>query len=363
MHKTKENTISVIVPVYNAINSFSRCIDSIVSQSFTNLEIIIVNDGSNDGTDKLCDDYAKKDSRIKVIHRENGGVSAARNTGIEYAAGKYITFCDCDDYYDSDWLSNLYTGYQVPDCGLVTGRYKSVFPDGEKIESPCFEDTVVRFENEESRMLYIVNHVLSNQVGWSVWAQLFRSDIINDHKVRFNTHCENFAEDLEFYLSYTIYTNLIVRLNHCGYNYCITPGSMMSKSVNVIRLNSLNEVSYGFYNQLMNGNFKLLIKEYPIIHFMIMNNQYKKLVGSDKYQNIGEEINKIKRVTWYKNNTRKIHLHIPKLLGVLGLSLSIKVLILSDYCLNQNWQFLSRMSALYYRFFNPGEKESLIIRL
>lgn len=94
--------ISVIVPVYNAGIYFNPCIESIVNQTYKNLEIIIVDDGSNDGTPKLCDEWAKKDNRIIVIHKENGGASSARNVGLDAAAGDYITFVDADDYLDLD---------------------------------------------------------------------------------------------------------------------------------------------------------------------------------------------------------------------------------------------------------------------
>jgi glycosyltransferase involved in cell wall biosynthesis len=97
--------ISIIVPVYNAENYLNRCVDSILTQTFTDFEIILVNDGSSDNSGAICDEYALKDNRIKVIHKRNGGVSSARNIGIENSIGKWITFIDADDYIEAGFLN------------------------------------------------------------------------------------------------------------------------------------------------------------------------------------------------------------------------------------------------------------------
>lgn len=102
--------ISVIVPVYNIIEYLPRCVQSITGQTYKNLEIILVDDGSTDGTDKLCDELGAGDARIRVLHKENGGSSSARNLGLKYAAGDYIGFIDSDDYIDSDMYERLYDG-------------------------------------------------------------------------------------------------------------------------------------------------------------------------------------------------------------------------------------------------------------
>jgi len=103
----KEPEISVIVPVYGVENYLARCVDSILTQTFTDFELILVDDGSPDGCPAICDEYAQKDNRIKVIHKENGGVSSARNAGLNIASGEYIVFIDSDDYVDCDYLSTL----------------------------------------------------------------------------------------------------------------------------------------------------------------------------------------------------------------------------------------------------------------
>ena len=110
--------ISVIVPVYKAEKHLEKCVESIINQTYTNLEIILVNDGSPDNSGKLCDELIKKDSRIKVIHKENGGPSSARNLGIKNASGKYVAFIDSDDYIKFDMYEILYKKLKGNDADL-----------------------------------------------------------------------------------------------------------------------------------------------------------------------------------------------------------------------------------------------------
>lgn len=107
-NEKKKAAISVVIPVYNVKPYLCECLDSVVNQTFTDLEIIIVDDGSTDGSGKICDEYAKKDSRIQVIHKENGGLGNARNVGMDAANGKYIVFLDSDDYWDLSAMERLF---------------------------------------------------------------------------------------------------------------------------------------------------------------------------------------------------------------------------------------------------------------
>ena len=100
--------ISIIVPVYNMRTLLRRCLNSILNQSYYNLEIILINDESTDGSGSICEEYCRKDNRITVIHKKNGGLSAARNTGINLAKGKYIAFIDSDDFVHKDYIKILY---------------------------------------------------------------------------------------------------------------------------------------------------------------------------------------------------------------------------------------------------------------
>ena len=127
-----EDLISVIVPIYNVEKYINRCIDSIIEQTYTNLEIILVDDGSTDNSGSICDEYAKKDNRIKVIHKENGGVSSARNVGLDTAIGQYITFVDSDDYIEKKYCEILLKTLKKQKADCVACGYNRIYKNKEE---------------------------------------------------------------------------------------------------------------------------------------------------------------------------------------------------------------------------------------
>ena len=124
--------ISVVVPIYKVEKYLDRCIYSIINQTYTNLEIILVDDGSPDNCPKICDEYASKDNRIKVIHKQNGGLSSARNAGIKVATGDYIGFVDSDDFIELDMYEQMYKVAYENDVDLVMSDYYKVHKDDRK---------------------------------------------------------------------------------------------------------------------------------------------------------------------------------------------------------------------------------------
>ena len=121
-----DELISIIVPVYNAEKYLPACVESLLSQTYGALEVILVNDGSKDGSAALCDTYAARDSRVRVIHQENQGVSTARNAGLDHAAGKYVAFVDADDYVKPDYLERLHGDMTAHDADFVTCCYEEI---------------------------------------------------------------------------------------------------------------------------------------------------------------------------------------------------------------------------------------------
>ena len=127
--------ISVIVPVYNAEKYLQRCIDSILNQTFPNFELLLIDDGSKDQSGEICDEYAKKDSRVKVFHKENGGVSSARNVGIDNAVGEYICFCDSDDWVEKTWLLSFFE--RMCDNDMLITSF-NIYENEKKVEFKSF---------------------------------------------------------------------------------------------------------------------------------------------------------------------------------------------------------------------------------
>ena len=146
-----EDLITVIVPVYKVEKYIRRCIESIINQTYRNLEIILVDDGSPDDCGKICDEYAKKDNRIKVIHKENGGLSDARNKALDLANGKYVIFVDSDDYIEKNAIGYLYKLIQKYNTDIAIGLVNSIY-DGEKNSILKNKESNIKVYNKEQAL-------------------------------------------------------------------------------------------------------------------------------------------------------------------------------------------------------------------
>lgn len=172
------NLISVIVPIYGVEKYLAQCVDSLLAQSYDKLEIILVDDGSPDKCGEICDEYEKKDKRVKVIHKQNGGLSSARNAGLKCATGQYIGYVDSDDYVDPmmyDKMLALIKGEDadIVECSCVT------FSDGEK-PSLTHDERTERWSGEEALKRLMDYGQYSLKPRLAVWTKLFRREIVED---------------------------------------------------------------------------------------------------------------------------------------------------------------------------------------
>ena len=165
-----EELISVVVPVYNVEKYIDKCINSIINQTYKNLEIILVDDGSPDNCGNICDEYAKKDNRIIVIHKENGGLSDARNTGIEVSKGKYITFIDSDDYISDNYVSFLYNLIIEYKADISIGKHYVLYENGEINTA-----TGKKYELEPKQALEMM--LYGDDLDVSAWAKLYKKEL------------------------------------------------------------------------------------------------------------------------------------------------------------------------------------------
>ena len=206
--------ISIIIPVYNAEKYLRRCIDSVLSQSFTDFELILVDDGCKEKSPQICDEYASQDTRVRVIHKANGGVSAARNDGLDIAKGEYITFIDSDDWVERDYLSTL-SNYR--DYDIVFFSHRLIYEDG-YISEFLFEAK----EGDKQNIWEIVASLRKNAVGSNfygyTWNKMFRRDIIEKYKIRFIEGLR-ISEDEVYTLDYCTHAKSIKVLPLCLYNY------------------------------------------------------------------------------------------------------------------------------------------------
>lgn len=165
--------ISVIVPVYKVEPYIHKCVDSILAQTFTDYELILVDDGSPDTCGNICDEYAQKDARIHVIHKENGGLSDARNAGMKIASGEYVIFIDSDDYIDADMLSYLYENLKKADADMATCGIYEVYAD--RIEKQEEEPDFVCSGEEAFRCI-----LRGNTIRGEIWNKLIKRSCISD---------------------------------------------------------------------------------------------------------------------------------------------------------------------------------------
>lgn len=223
--------ISIIVPVYNSGEHLTECINSLISQSYSKIEIILINDGSTDNSEDICKDFTLSDSRVKLISQPNEGVSSARNKGLEYTHGDYIAFVDSDDYVTTDFIQLLYDGiigFDISICGLY--RFNELTtPRAMLIDIPN--------ELSHDSLYYYV--LCNNNIGGYLCNKLFCSEIIRKHNIRLNTNI-TIGEDMLWLASYLKYVNKGFYISKCLYYYRINTTSALQSSYNSRIFNTKN---------------------------------------------------------------------------------------------------------------------------
>ena len=209
--------ISVIIPVYKVEKYLHQCVDSVLKQSYNNIEIILVDDGSPDSCPVICDEYTIEDSRVRVIHKTNGGTSDARNAGINIATGEYIVFLDSDDFWSDEeaisYLVNIIKANKVVD--IICFRYYTFFEnEDKKFLSPEFNLDQVNGKDKQSVLNYLVSNALFNP---SVCNKLVRKSILADHFIEFEK--EIVTEDIDFNFALTLKADHFFSINENFYAY------------------------------------------------------------------------------------------------------------------------------------------------
>lgn len=286
--------ISVIVPIYNVQKYLSKCIDSIINQIYNNIEIILIDDGSTDECGKICEQYAKKDKRIKVFHENNKGVSAARNKGIQNSTGNYIMFVDADDFIDLDMIKKLYIAIKEENADIVICGTKDVDERG-NIISKSKENEKVILTNIEA-LKYMLNEEPYNSV---CWGKIYRKELFNKYK--FNTNIK-IAEDLEILYKIFFDSNKIVYLPDRMYNWLVRYNSVTKEKFNddwKKEIYICEEII-----QFTKKNCKQ-IEDYAIKRFIRIN--VSCLIKALKNNTEVEEIKILKRnITKYKIKNKKV---------------------------------------------------------
>lgn len=309
--------VSIIIPVYKVEKFLDRCLTSIVNQEYKNLEIILVEDGSPDKCPEICDDWAKKDSRIKVIHKQNGGVSSARNMGLDIASGDYITFVDSDDYLSKDFSLCL---RNIADRNVYCFPYYAVSNDNSSKISPNYnwkEDEVVEDLNEGKVSAGLYN---------AIWNKIFKASTIKENNLRFDTNYV-IAEDLKFVIDWFKVSNEMSFINIPYYNYFQNDGSVMQNVTFKKIENTLSICEYGIsiLSEIENKKTKKFLRK------LISENLLTVFVRTNKYevqenQNLVERLKKCKKYISYGSTlSKKMIVLAVKIFGVACASKMLKI--------------------------------------
>lgn len=279
-------TISIIIPIYNSEKYISRCLDSILEQEFTDYEVILIDDGSQDSSEVICAQYAQKHKNIKLLHQENTGVSGARNLGLKYAQGKYVCFIDSDDWIEKKYLNNFQLGYDF-----------------------CIQGYTVK-TNQELKISYTplcLNQntgpeIVTRRLQTAPWAKLFKREIIEKYSITFPEHI-SYGEDSIFIYKYLTYCRTAVVVAGSYYHYIVYPNSLGHKKypqkdlIEMFRLQyiqlcklfklSTNSSSYLHYKTLL--TLSELIRTYNLTYADITNDLFLSEI-KDKYLHIEDKV-------------------------------------------------------------------------
>lgn len=212
--------ISIIIPVYDASGYLRQCLGSIVDQDFADWECLLIDDGSNDGSAEICDEFADKNGRFIVFHQMNQGVSAARNIGLEHAHGKYICFVDSDDWLDECFLETMASA--INDSDWVISGQSRVSPDGSRVTLAPDASGTFSITRENSDTILELERKL---LFFAVHEKLYRKDIIREKGIRFPEGC-SYGEDLIFNYSYLEHVQTFSTIAEALYNYRMHEGSL-----------------------------------------------------------------------------------------------------------------------------------------
>lgn len=272
---SKSPEFSIIIPVYGVEEYLHECVDSALSQTFGDFEIILVDDGSLDHCAKICDEYQCIDPRIKVIHKANGGLSDSRNIGLAYATGKFIYFLDGDDWIDKKLLEKT-VFYIRQDYDMVAFN-TSFFCNGKITENTNHETGTFEVYDDYSQMEFFLKTLLLSKIGWSVSDRVFKKSIIDENRLTFADNIKIFTEDLFFSCCYCAHINRILSIEDKLFYYRQREGSIMHTAGTGLNFNRYNEFGKELEKYYHEKQIDPLIEVFPQIYYSIFRNNIWKI--------------------------------------------------------------------------------------
>lgn len=259
--------VSIIIPVYNVKPYLKRCVESVLNQSYTDFETILVDDGSTDGSSAICDEYLERDTRIRVIHKENGGLSDARNAGINAAVGEYIIFVDSDDFLDKDALDIL-TKEIRPGVDIIIGGYKKI------IGNQMVLFTCDGIETGKEYTPY--DYLKRVRIDVVAWGNLYRRQYMLDHKLFYRKGFIH--EDNELFPRLYLNADKIVGTGGTVYNYVVRDGSIQTGTMTPVRKKSLKIIFRNWlktFSEVSDEETQKVLFNYMITTYLNISHDYR----------------------------------------------------------------------------------------
>ena len=281
--------VSVIVPIYNVEKYLDRCVKSIIEQTYKHLEIILVDDGSPDNCPKMCDEWAKKDSRIVVLHKTNGGLSSARNAGIKIAKGTYLSFVDSDDYIKNDMIESMVTTmYNYSSDLSCCGRY--IVHDNGKIENKFIGNQIQLLSSQEATCAMFDGTI----VGEPAWDKVYKKELFDD--ICFPEGEIN--EDIGIMPLIFNKANNIVHIPEAYYYYCKNGASITrsgysnKKSIVLKHLDQIENIVLDLYPNIINNFYAFKAKYSLSMLYLILENRIVKNTFINDYKSYYNNLKK-----------------------------------------------------------------------
>ena len=301
--------ISIIMPIYNAEKYVKKSIDSLLNQTTDEIEIILVDDGSTDSSGSICDEYAQLEN-VKIIHKENGGTCTARNTGLTYANGRYISFVDSDDFMDLDAYEKIICILRKNEVDILDFGWRYISETGEKTENLCGNEKNTLFDEN-----YIKNIILPPLLNLKKdqehfifdfsCMKIFKKEIIDKHNIRFDEN-RRVWEDRIFIVEFLKYSKSYYCMDECFYNYVSVPNSL-SRRYNEQFLEIIL-ANYNLYVDLFGNEYDFSVQcvtdywcnsiENMIIKQLQVKNEHQEVI-----ENIKNILNEDQVNYWYQNRT------------------------------------------------------------
>ncbi|WP_432737423.1 glycosyltransferase family 2 protein [Pediococcus pentosaceus] len=315
--------VSIVIPIYNVEDFLESCLNSVKNQSYKDIEVLLVDDGSKDNSKKICDEFIEIDDRFKYVYQKNSGVSSARNNGMRNARGEYITFVDGDDYLDKDHIEKMVNGLSQSELA-ISGR-KNVTQNG--IETEFKYDKDITFDSKE-----LIDQILKTGIVYSFpWNKIYKLKILHDNGIQFDESLD-YGEDLVFNIQYALLTRKSTLITGSTYNYVhrensvsnqldaatlrkrITDLSAIKKVIDIlpddydIEKNFLHKriavegskyirlmCIYDFSVNNIEANKKIVVNAYRVIKKTLSNRERLIFFGNFKFPKAMEFLSKLKK--------------------------------------------------------------------